>query len=414
MNIAVLIGWAARGVVVLLSLFNTRLLIDLVGVDGLAVHAIILSLTIWFALLNLGSPAAVQNLISKYRAEGRQYEGLKNTAYSVVVLLFLSFLPVVVLIGLVVKYWMLENYAFVNVFAVLAACLIIFLSGLGVLLNQIMYAEQRGVWPNVYPAINAIGVSVCLIVLQRLKIVNFNIVLIVFLLPTIVVFALCVVQLKAFRTWSLDRQIVREIWQHSKGFLLFATLSACTLAVDYFVMSQILKAQEIAQYNLSSRIFLTVLTVHTILLSTTWPILSELMHGNKFHEARDRLIRVLRQGLLIAAVVGTVLVVAMSRIISILSGGKVADISLAVTAGWLIYILVRVWCDTFAMGLLSVGKTGIFNRYVPFQAALSIVGQYYLGSQFGLFGIIIGLIISFLLTAAWILPVEFLKITNEK
>lgn len=414
MNFAVLVGWSARCLVVLLSLLNTRLLLNLVGVEGLAVHSIILSLSVWFALLNLGIPAAVQNLVSKYRAQGQMYEQLKNTSFSLLAILFIAFLPIVLLIGLAVKHWLLDSYQVVDVSTVLAACTLIFISGLGQLFNTVLYAEQRGVWPNVYPAINAIGVSICLLMLERLNISNFNIVLIIFLMPTLAVFIVSSIQLKAFRKWSLNIEIIRTILKDSQGFSLFAALSACTLAVDYFVMSQILQANDIAQYNLSSRVFLTILTINSILLATKWPDMSELMHSRKLKEARSTIHRILKQGLALGALGGCAIVLSMSWIVSIIAGGKVTSIPFLTSLCWLLYILIRIWSDTFAMSLLCIGKTGIFNRYVPIQALISITGQYYLGGKFGLPGIISGLIISFLATAAWILPVEFYKISKEK
>jgi O-antigen/teichoic acid export membrane protein len=366
---------------------------------------------VWFALLNLGIPAAVQNLVSKYRAQGQIYEQLKNTSFSLLAILFL---PVVLLIGLAAKHWLLDSFQIVNVSTVLAACTLIFISGLGQLFNAVLYAEQRGVWPNVYPAINSIGISICLLILARFNISNFNIVLFIFLIPNLTVFIVSSIQLKAFRKWNLDFKITRIILKDSKGFCLFATLSACTLAVDYFVMSKILQANDIVQYNLSSRIFLTILIINSILLATKWPEMSELMHSGKLKEARSTIQQILKQGLVFGLLSGCAIVLSMNWIISIISGGKVASITLLTSISWLLYILIRIWSDTFAMSLLCIGKTWIFNRYIPIQALISITGQYYLGEKFGLSGIILGLIISFLATAAWILPINFLKISKGK
>lgn len=414
MTIAVISGWVARGLVILLSLLNTKLLIELIGVEGLAAHSVIVSLTVWFALLNFGLPTSIQNLISKYRAEGLDYEHLKNTAYSALVVIFLLLLPVVLAAGVAAKYWLLAKYPFVSVNAVLVACILIFVSSLGVLFSQILYAEHRGLWPNIYPAINAVTVSLSLMLLNWLKIDDFNEVLVIFFLPALLVFSLGVYHLKAFRTWSLDVQNLREIWAGSRGFLLFATLAACTLAVDYFVMSLILQSYDIAIYNLVSRIFGTIMAIYGVLLAMVWPVMSELMHGKKLSAARKKLWRILGQGLLMGGAGGAVIIFAMDWIISILAGGKVSEVPLIFSLTYFLYILIRIWCDTFSVGSLCIGNTGPINRYVPVQAAISIIAQYYLGSVYGVLGIIYGLILSFLMTAAWVLPWQFYKLTKVK
>lgn len=414
MVIAVITGWVARALVILLSLLNTRLLIELIGVEGLAAHAVILSLSVWFALLNLGLPISVQNLISKYRAQGRDCEVLKNTSFSAMVILFLIFLPLVLLAGYAVKSWLLVNFQFAGTLAVLAACVGIFLSGLGSVFNQILYAEHRGIWPNVYPAINAVGIALILLLLKNFYITDFNVVLVVYFLPSVAIFILGVFQSRAFLEWKLNTAILREIWQGSAGLLVFAALSACTLAVDYFVMSRLLGAHDIAKYNLTSRLFGTILTIHAILLATAWPVVSELMHGDKSQAARHKVVLVLRQGLTLGVLSGGVLILIMPWVITILTGGKVGEIPVVISLAWFGYNLLRIWCDTFAMGLLCVGKTDVINRYIPFQAAISIFGQYLLGSAFGLVGVMAGLILSFITTAAWILPWQFFKLTQEK
>jgi len=413
MNLAVFAGWAAKVVVVLLSLLNTRMLIDLVGIEGLAVQSIIVSLTVWFALLNFGIPTAVQNLVSKYRAKGADYETVKNTAYTILIILFLLLLPVVLSAGLIVRYWLLSNYEFVSVQSVLIACTLMFISGLGLLFSQILYAEHRGIWANIYPAINAICVFAGLATLGWLGFTNFNIVLVVFLLPSLLIFCLGAFQIRAFRVWNLDVKIAREIWRDSKGLLLFATLSAATLAVDYFIMSRLLQPYDIAQYNLASRIFITILSIHGVLLVTTWPVISELLHRKQLSEARKKLALTLQQGLVFMVVAGGGLVMTMDWIIPILSGNKITDVPLYLSLSLFIYTMLRIWSDTFAMGLLCIGKTGPINLYIPFQAGISLIGQYVFANMFGVIGIVFGLIVSFVLTAAWILPWQFFKITKK-
>ena len=159
---------------------------------------------------------------------------------------------------------------------------------------------------------------------------------------------------------------------------------------------------------------MSIFSVYSILLLTTWPTISELMYANKLTEARSKVLLTVKQGLIFGVVTGGLLIIIAPWILSVVSTGKVDLVPNIIYLAWLFYILIRIWCDTFAMGLLSIGKSSVINKYVPFQAAISLTGQYMGGTKFGVVGVIFGLIVSFVLTAAWILPWKFYKLTNSK
>ena len=413
MKLAVIVGWVARALVLILSLFNSRLLIELVGVEGLAIQSILLSLATWFTLLNFGIPSAVQNMISRYRAEGKDYERLKQTASNAVLLIFVALLPWVIGLAILVKHLVLSRYPDVATAAVVSFCIGLFVAGLSVLFNQILYAEQRGHWPNVYPAINALCVTGCLITFRSLSILNINMVLLIFVLANIIVAVFAILQSNVFRTWCLDRKILVDIWHDCRGFALFAFLAAGVLGIDYLVMSRILSAQDIAVYNICQRVFSAFSSVHAIILTSAWSCFSETIFAKQWGLARKRIRNLLFIGGGIVIVLGGIVMISMNKIAEIISHNKITAVPMALTFLFLLYMLLRIWSDTYAMALLSCNETSVLNRYVPFQAAISIVAQIWLGSRFGTVGIMLGLIVSFLTTAVWILPQAFYKLTRE-
>lgn len=413
MNVQIFLGWLTKGIGVFLSLLNARLLIDLVGAEGFTVNAIMLSLMTWFALLNLGLPIRVQNMISKSRAEAVSYEALKNTACSLSLVLLLVFTPVVLLVGGAVKYWFLAEYSLVSIATVFFMCYAIFLSGLGMLFTRILYAEHRSVYANLYPLLNTLGTSLGLLLLRKLGIVECNIVLMVTFLPYFIVFAMMALHVKALRVSVLDREIAYAIWAGSKSILLFATLSASTLAVDYLVMSRLLTAQDIARYNLTNRLFMTILMSYEIILAAMWPIISELLHSHAFEAAKTRILKTLQYGGMLGLLCGGAIMLTMDWIVDLLSKGRIGTIPLALSFGWFLYIMIRIWSDTFAMGLLSVGHSGKMNRYLPIQAGISIMAQFAFAQFYGAAGVVMGMTLSFLLTSAWILPRQFFKMIRS-
>lgn len=69
--------------------------------------------------------------------------------------------------------------------------------------------------------------------------------------------------------------------------------------------------------------------------------------------------------------------------------------------------MVRVWTDTYAMFLMSIGKLKPLWISVPFQAVLSGSLQWVGAVNYGLVGLLCGLIASFLITVSWWLPFSF-------
>lgn len=408
---AVWIGWMAKLTVIVLTLVNTRLLVDLVGLEGLAAYAIILSLTTWIALLNLGMPFAVQSLISKCRAEGKDYREIKATAISLVLILLVALLPLMFGIGVATKQLLLARFSFASTPAVLAACVLILLAGLTQVLSQLLFAEYQPLWPNVFPAINSLMVGAGLWLLLHMQTASFDVVLTISLLPNAVIFVMALWAAKEAPRLSLKREYIVDIFKTARGYLLFSILSAGTLAVDYLIMSRMLPAQDIATYNLLSKVFGVILSVHAVLLANAWAQMGDHLHANRYADARQRMRWLIGIGFAGGVSGGLILIFSMDWIMPLLAGDKAVAVPIGLMLGWVAYILIRIWSDSYAMGLMSFNKMSLMNAYIPFQALTNIVAQCALAYWLGLAGILLGLICSYLATAAWILPKHFYRET---
>ena len=78
-----------------------------------------------------------------------------------------------------------------------------------------------------------------------------------------------------------------------------------------------------------------------------------------------------------------------------------------------IYSIVRVWTDTYAVVLQSMEDMSQFWIYVPIQAALSFSIQVAAVEIWGLSGVVIALITSYLLTVTWALPARVKRSFNN-
>lgn len=413
MNINVMVGWAARAVALALSFVNTRLLIDCIGKEGLASYSIIFSLALWLALLNFGLPIVVQNSISRLRGMRLEHETMLDHAYGSTLVITVCMIPAVILVGIFVKLFLLASYPFVSMMATIGLCIFIFLAGQGQILIQIMYAEHRAFWPNVYPALVAGCISVTLLIVGYLQIGDINVVLLMVGLAYLLVPLHATFVLKVFKRAKINISSTLKKIKEARSQWLFAILSCCTLALDYIIMSRILQPSEIVEYNLANRLFGVILVMHSVLLATSWTSVGDLMHRDEKDQVKKRVKFILVQGLMIGVVLGFVILISMDWLVVLWTKDQVSHISIGLGVALWVYVIMRIWSDTFAMVLLAFDKANVLNRFIPLQAIISATAGVVLGSYFGATGVVAGLTLSFVLTSAWILPYKYRRLIEQ-
>jgi len=338
---------------------------------------------------------------------------LRDQAFGTMLIVALVLSPVSMIIGWFTYKYLLINYQFVSASSVMAVYLLIFIMGISQLMTQVMYAEHKAFWPNIYPAFAPMWTLAVLLIFKNYGIDNFNVLLLIIGIANLLMPIHAARHLNVLKRSKFSLKIAKQQITESKDQLLFAAMAAITLSIDYIVMSRTLAAQDIVHYNLASRIYMTLLVVHGVLLSTNWTPVSDLVHASKYKEARIRVEKVLKQGLYIGGGAGLLILAGIDPLVNALTSGKVDHISLSLCIAFWIYALLRIWTDTYAMAIQSSGMVSEINKFIPMQASLSAVSQYILGTNFGALGVVVGLMISFALTASWIIPRKFYYSTGN-
>ena len=407
------IGFLAKSLVVILNLAITRLLINLGGLEGMAACAILASLTTWIALFNLGMPFAVNGLVSKYRAEERDYLDLKAAALDLVVIFAIAFMPLMFGIGLIVKTVLLKDFIYIDPLVVGMACFFMLLSGLMQVLFQLLFAEYQPTWPNIFPAISSCIIFIGLLILEYNNIRNINIILFINFIPSAIGFISLLIIFKPNLKIFPEKKYFNEILKSSKGYMLYAILSATTLSVDYIILSRLIYPDEITIYNLLNKVFGIIITLNSILIINEWAKMGDRLHAKRYEEAHDR-IRTLLIFSIISAIIGCALIATFMNEIMYYLTGEIININIILIIEFIVYILVRLWTDIYSMAVMSFSKLSLVNSYIPFQAIISILAQYTFVKFYGLSGIILGILLSYIMTAVWILPYYFYKSTKLK
>jgi O-antigen/teichoic acid export membrane protein len=406
----VAIGWFSKAAAIIFTLVNTKLLIGLLGVDDYATYASVVSLSPWVALINIGLPNAIQGLIGEARATNVDARKLKSTAIALGMILLLLSIP-----GALGFSWVLKEFIFSNVTKVEQKTIFFMLVLVGMVavsqvFIQIQLSEHRKLWSNLVPGVTAALQFGLLETLVHLNVEGFYDLGPASLLANIGIFAISLINCQMLP--RLDIGIVNKILRRCRGYLIFAALSSATLSIDYMVLTKVASGNEISTYNIIGKVFAVVLTVHSVILTNSWSSMCEYFHSGSGALAKKLMNNIVTSGLVLGLLVSVGIAIFSGLIAEFLSDQRISELPIAMVLIWAVYICIRIWSDSFAMGLMSCNAMKELNSYLPLQAIMSVIFQIVFGKYFGAYGVIIGVLLSFLSTAAWLLPLMFFRRIN--
>lgn len=387
---------------------------DLVGINDYAGLTIILSLAPWFALLNLGLPNTTQNLISRLRAVNKSPKRFQQAAVDAAYSVGWIYLVPVIFVSAGVHQALVGQHGDLSYVAVVALTLGLGCSGLGAIFQQILHATHRSIWPTLAPAIQFLLTTILLYSQLLFNFTSDVLVAMAIALPMLLIFFGGGWLVDAKFRWKVDWRVLKILISESKGFLFFGAAGAVAISSDYVVMARLLSSEEIAEYSLVTKAFSIILTLHVVWLAAFWTPLSDLFYRKDYASMRKKLIRLLILGFGLALSLGLLLILSINTLAQIFTNNRIVFLQHELVIFGLIYVLIRIWSDTFATALLSCNQLKVVNGYIVAQSIISIASQLWLAKLYGAVGILLGIVISFGLTAAWILPYHFFKITRSK
>ncbi|PYK31131.1 MAG: hypothetical protein DME57_04880 [Verrucomicrobia bacterium] len=386
-------AWISRAVVAVVSLAAIRILLQSLGTDQYSVFAILSGLTGWFFLADLGTGFAAQNFISERRAKNEPYSDFIAAGTILSLALMTIAAALIFLAAPVASRFLFAQYVDLSLTQKRDLFLIVGLFSSVVALagfvNKVWYARQLGFLANVAPAIGPV-IGFILIKLVAASAVPDKLYwsCVAFFAPPAILMMIAAATLLP----SISRQSFTTIWQDIKlilrrgrGHWLFAVLAAITLKIDYIVMSQSLSGRDIVSYNIASMIFTSIFFIYAAMLAALWPSCAEAIATDRWHEIGGYLRRYIALGILL--------------------------ISLGLGLIWLfgVYFVIRVWTDTFGMILQSISAMKIFLIAVPIEAGIAVALQILFVRRFGTIGIPAALIVAYLCTVSWIMPVTLYR-----
>lgn len=409
-----LAGWLSRIVIAISQLIVIRLLTQFLRVDDYAIFAILTGIAGWFSLADFGIGVGLQNTISELRAKNIDYAHyLHSIGVFVIVLFVLSFL-FSGLLAFIVGPLVLKNFTHINEYEKMTALFIVSLllssASIGSIAFKIWFAEGRGYIANLVQALAAILSVLGLLALDITSVQNKLLIsLVIFLTPNCL-FAVGAVIFKVIskikRGGCQDISGLKQIRRRSLSYWVFAAAAMGVVQVDYLVMSRFLMADDIATYNIVSKIYIFLFYIFSSVLAALWPVFAENISVGNWKTVSKFIRRILVIGIGFGLITAWIVSQTTPYLLSILAPGIGVNISVQFILLFGLYNIVRIWTDTFATVLQSANDYGVLLVAVPFQAVLSLCFQWYLVQKIGINGIVLGIILSFIFSVGWLLPLR--------
>lgn len=411
----VVAGWIGRLVAALAQFGAIRILTQMLGVEGYGAYAVITGLLAWFMLADFGLGSSLQNHISAARVENRHADA---AIWSTSIFLTLTTAILAALLALAAPWagpFLLKNS---TVISRLDAQLAFFAFGIlvsgtaaaGIVL-KILFAQYRGYWAHLITVLSAI-IGVASLAIAEHYSMSHRLVwaIVAFYLPGWLIAACAITiylarnRIGTSKAINSDFRILIVFWKSAKWFLLFAILAAFTLNLDYVILSRTVEPADIAVYSIFSKVSTLVIALFASALSAYWPASSEAIRRGDFSSLRPIIRRALFIGIILTVGMTAGMLVFRGLIGRLLSPDMHLDMPILLVPAFFIYCLARIWTDTFSMVIISADKAWVQCIVAPIQAVLSLGLGYWGALHYGLTGYMAGLIASFALTVAWVLP----------
>lgn len=411
-------SWIFKILSVLVQIVSIPILTGYLSINQFAAYVIVISLVPWFQLADFGFGNAVQNKISEKIAKNEDIKSLISTFMLVAGLIFLIGILLSWKIGSAIDQFIIFEGNIKlqdNIIGTYVLCsMMLFGMAIATAFQKILYSLNKGIIANILMSLCVVS-SFGLLVLFKISFISTeNKLLWVFISfagPMFLYGSVGLVFYGAKEIFKISlkkhSENIKKLWSLSSKFWIISIFSTATLNIDYLIMSKTLNSIEIAQYNIIYRIFFVLFSIYVGLSTAVWPKFTQLYAFNRVDEINKIIKRMLSVAIGFVILFTLIIFEYYYEIMKILAPKVNIPFNKYIILSFAVYILVRVWTETYSVALQSTNKLNIFIYMIPVQALLSALLQWWLSVEYGVIGIIMGLILSFILTAAWILPKTF-------
>src|SRR3569832_741575 len=207
-----------------------------------------------------------------------------------------------------------------------------------------------------------------------------------------------------YSDWWVDSMTMQKLMKRAFSFWVFSIMAAAVLQIDYIIISQFLKPRDIIVYTIATKVFGLAMFFYTAMTTAFWPVFTELVAKNDWKTIGTNVKRLLLFGVGFMMLFTVLMLFFMPYITTILSPNEVLVVPTLFIVLLGVYQMILIWVNGVAVVLQSMSDMRIFLVWTPIQAFGSFIFQWTLTPIYGIYGVLVGLMLSFLITAIWLLP----------
>lgn len=411
-------GWSNRIIAALVQIVSIPLFIRLLGLDGYAAFSVVSGFICWFALAEIGLGSVLQNEISARQAKNQSLDGVLELYISILIFITIACIVLYVPLSFLINHWLSNTFGSYRNLLMVAGGLYILLLNSNVI-YKIFFAKHLGYISYLFQSIGNLlwfGIILLLTFWHELKF-SPELIIVITLIPQI-----CV-SLYLYTRLNLNWQQIyfipnlarlkqyKVVLAKSMNFFWVSLTSNFVLGVDYFFIAKFLNQHEIITYNIINKIYIFVAFGYSVLLAALWPILSELYALDEkasYKKANVTLLKYIFSAFLYVIFASLLIVVLRGYIATTLAKSTI-EISIELIVLFCIYYCIRVMVDFICVALQSRGQVRILMITAPLQAIITVYLMSLFVNKYSLLGIMYALILGFILTAFWMLPVAYVR-----
>ena len=397
-----------------ISLVSIPIILNALGVERYAFFTILINIAGWFSLIDFGVGQSLQNFISESRAKKSDHAELVISAVLIGFTISLISLFLLLTLNKWASLIVLTNFINITVeektLSFLWVGVISIFGAFGSLIYRIWYAEHKGFRVSFFGFAAA---ALSFLIIFTIKNYEFNYKPIIFALCSLTPLALLSVaalflkvrhNLKYILNFNLI--YIKRIAIRAQSFFSFNLLAALIIQVDLLFLARYVDAEEIVIYSVGTKIFSIVSFFTGSLLQAFWPNCSESLTKGKRDDVLIFIEKYLIFTLFFLVMFSSTVYFFTEQIISMFRFDYDLKIQKQVILLFFILFLIRAWTDVFSMVLQSINDMRYIFYTTLSQAAFVICFMSYFVPRYGMTGALISLILSWLLSVAWMLPLR--------
>ena len=212
---------------------------------------------------------------------------------------------------------------------------------------------------------------------------------------------------------NADKEIMRSMLKPSASFFILMLSGSLINSIDNLIIGSIIGAEYVPMYAIPMTLMLLFLTVIGVVSNNKMPLMSGLYEKKDFSQLRS-LYNILIFFSSMAAFIAIINLVFFGKTIIIFWAGP------EVYPGNTVFYLMLVFTLLFSFSWPSDALLSAVEKHAPYanmtiiEAILNIIFSIYFTINFGLIGTISGTIVARLLTNAWFMFYQSLKVLEYK